>query len=173
MRKALFQIEDPYWRTVNTGSTASDVAVSSPMIHSRDARVLARLGMDSGALVLSKPAVARALKELDEVYTECSVPNWDGYGAQPVHKLTYEKTQELLESLPSSIDTPEISADPDGELAIEWRYGRDKLLSISIALNGRLSFIYRNGATRLRDTLWFMDQQLPVEMLALIDILKR
>ncbi len=173
MRKDLFQIEDPYWVTVNTGSTASDVAVSSPMIRSRDVRVLARLGMDSGALVLSKPAVARALKELDAVYAEFSEPNWDGYGAQAVHKLTYDKTQELLESLPSSIDTPEISADADGELTVEWRYGRDRLLSISVALNGRLSFIYRNGATRMRDTLWFTDQQLPVEMLALINILKR
>ena len=173
MRQPVYVSDDPYWKTISTGSTASDIAVSSPMIHSRDERVLARLGMDSGVLVLSKPAVKRALKQLEEVFAECSQPNWDGYGAQPVHKLTYQKTEELLESLPSSVDTPDISADPDGELAIEWRYGRERLLSISVALNGRLSFIYRRGAIRMRDTLWFTDQQLPIEMLALITILKQ
>lgn len=173
MRRALYQVEDPYWATMLTGSSASDVAISTPDIHARDLRVLAGLDMRSGVFLLSKPAIQAALDQLDEVFTECSRPNWDGYGAQPVQQLTYETTRELLERLPTKAGTPEIGADPDGELVLEWRTGKRKLLSISIALNGRLSFIYRNGSARLRDTMWTLDGQWPIELLALIEILKR
>ena len=113
-----------------------------------------------------------ALQELDEVYSERSEANWDGYGASAIHRLTYEKAQEFLNNLPSSVGSPEIGADPDGEIVLEWFRSSSRLLSISIALSGRLTYIYRNGATRMRGTFWFLDDEVPKELLKLLEILR-
>ncbi|HRH68002.1 MAG TPA: hypothetical protein PLB89_00710 [Flavobacteriales bacterium] len=166
-------LEDTYLYTVATGSSASDVAVRWDEVRTRGSRIFPSFDFREGVLALDRRSLEQASTELETVFAECSQPNWDGHGAQPVHFLTYEKTRTFLENLPSSAGVPEVNADPDGELVLEWRRGGNRLLSISIALNGRLTFIYRNGAKRMRDTLWFLDQQVPVELIRFMEILRQ
>ncbi|MCB0782932.1 MAG: hypothetical protein KDC02_01650, partial [Flavobacteriales bacterium] len=87
--------------------------------------------------------------------------------------LTYLKAREFIMNLPSAVGEPEVAADPDGELALEWFGGRNRILSISISLNGRLTYVYRNGSTRLRGTLWYLDDEVPVEVIKLLEALRR
>ena len=173
MSRANRFLEDTYLLTVATGSTASDVAVRSDEVRTRGSRMFSPFHFREGVLALERRSLKHAVEELVAVYAECAQPNWDGHGAEPVHYLTYENTRTFIENLPSSAGVPEVGADPDGELVLEWRRGGDRLLSISIALNGRLTFIYRNGAKRMRDTLWFMDQQVPIELIKFMEILRR
>src|SRR5438093_3276445 len=54
---------------------------------------------------------------------EASVRNWDGYGARCVQPATYENALRFLRNLPRSVPAPEISAEPDGEIAFDWHEG--------------------------------------------------
>lgn len=173
MLKDQQRIEEAYRATMLAGASASDFAVRSLNIEQRDQWVFRGLAMNSGVTLLERPTISEALKELDEVFAACAEPNWDGHDATPVHALTYERATTFLESLPSWVGKPDVTADPDGEIAFDWRFGRGRLLAVSIGLNGSLSFIYRNGAVRMRNTIWFLDQQVPAELLGFLKLLKR
>lgn len=79
-------------------------------------------------------------KELNDLYEECKVSNWDGYDAFPIEEKTKLLTEELLKSLPEDIPVPDISADPDGQISLEWYYSPNKLLSFSVDPKGFLHY---------------------------------
>lgn len=166
------QIEEAYRATMSSGSSRSDFAVRYPEF--RDTRGWRMEGFGSNAMVVSlqRHDVEKALNDLVSVYKEAIGPGWAGVGSDPVHPLTYEMAQRFLGALPVGMSAPEINADPDGEITFDWNYGRDRILAVSINLSGRLSFIYRNHSTRMRDTLWFMDGQIPDELVGLFHNLK-
>src|SRR4051812_42803783 len=72
----------------------------------------------------SDAAPAASLNEplwtLARVKQEASEPDWDGYGAAPVSDQTYERARVFLACLPVNVPTPDIAADPDGEISFEW-----------------------------------------------------
>lgn len=82
----------------------------------------------------------RAINDLLNVYQECMVDDWDGYGAKSVSSSVYEIAKKFLISLPPGTQQPEIAADPDGEIAFEWLVGPGRTLSISIGETGILSY---------------------------------
>jgi hypothetical protein len=62
-------------------------------------------------------------KKIEELGQQCSKPDWDGYGAEPVLKETVDFTKKfinVLSELPDEIPTPDLSADPDGAISFEW-----------------------------------------------------
>ena len=167
-------LEAAYLATRAVGTTASDVAVRSPdALAWRDSDWFKDLQPSGMVLALDRRPLRAALEALDEVFKDCREPNWNGYGARPVSVLTYLKAREFIMNLPSAVGEPEVAADPDGELALEWFGGRNRILSISISLNGRLTYVYRNGSTRLRGTLWYLDDEVPVEVIKLLEALRR
>jgi len=155
------------------GTAASDVAVHNKEVFAwRDTGWFSDLGPGGLVVALDRKPMQAALLELGSVYAERREANWDGYGARAVHRFTYQKAQEFINNLPSAVGTPEIGADPDGEIALEWYRSASRLLSISLALNGRLTYIYRNGATRMRGTFWFLDDEVPMELVKLLEVLR-
>ena len=50
----------------------------------------------------------------------------------------YERATAFLRALPRDFAKPDVSVDPDGEIAFDWREGGD-LYSVSLGANGRLS----------------------------------
>ena len=79
-------------------------------------------------------------QELYEVYRECSADNWDSYEAKAVDSTLFGEAFHFFALLPSTIHKPEISADPDGEIAFEW-YGKNKrLFSVSVGRGGKLTY---------------------------------
>jgi len=83
--------------------------------------------------------------ELDKIYQACSRANWDGYGATPVKKHLRPIVESFLHTLPREIPDPEISADPDGEISLEWYYEPRKVFSISVGDSGRLAYASLDG----------------------------
>ncbi len=166
-------LEAVYLTTRAVGTTASDVAVHNKSVFAwRDSSWFKDLQPGGLVVALDRKPMQAALQELDAVYAERNEANWDGYGAYAVHRFTYEKAQEFINNLPSAVGTPEIGAEPDGELTLEWYRNTGRLLSISLAMNGRLTYIYRNGSTRLRGTFWFMDDEVPQELIKLLEVLR-
>jgi hypothetical protein len=101
--------------------------------------------------------ILRALEELDTVRKEASFQGWDGYGANPMSAEAYLCARRFLESLPTTMPPPEIGADPDGDVALDWSFGPRKTMSVSIGHNGRCSFAWMLGQSSFRGTDWFDD----------------
>jgi len=92
-----------------------------------------------------------ALKNLDEVYDECSVENWDGYNAQPVSQDAYFEASKLLKIFPTSsisLPMPDIGPEPDGGIGLEWY--KDKGFSFLVSINGKniITYVGRFGKNK-------------------------
>lgn len=99
--------------------------------------------------------IENAKTELNEVFTEASVENWNGEGAKAVSYDTYQKACEFINYLPEILPEAEISADPDGEISIEW-YGKgNRVFSVSINDMGKLSFAALYGKKSLHGVDFF------------------
>ncbi len=77
---------------------------------------------------------------LNASLSECVNKDWDGYGALPVSVMTYVKALEFLVSLPESIRLPDLTADPDGSVSMEWYRTPEWIFSISINRDGKLDY---------------------------------
>lgn len=86
--------------------------------------------------------------ELNNLYEECSMPNWDGYGAKPAYKSIRKTVEKFLDALPANIADPEIGADPDGEISLDWCHARNKMFAISIGRKNRIAYAILDGDKR-------------------------
>lgn len=76
--------------------------------------------------------------QLIDAYEEASEPNWDGVGSVQVDPSTLGLAQQFVLSLPKKYQAPDIAAEPDGHLNLEWYQGKRRLLSVSVNPDGRL-----------------------------------
>jgi hypothetical protein len=106
-------------------------------------------------------AAEGALNELDEVRMEASFEGWNGYGAKPMHPDAYQNARLFLEAMPTTAPSPEISADADGDVALDWVFGERKALSVSIGAAGRCTFAWMRGLRTYRGTDWLDDDGIP------------
>ena len=81
-----------------------------------------------------------ALSELARIAAACSAAGWDGYDARPISATTQRNARAFLEGLPMYIDAPAIVPEPDGEVAIEWDLGPQRIFSVSIGETGKLHY---------------------------------
>jgi hypothetical protein len=69
------------------------------------------------------------------------VPNWDGHGAAPANAASARYAVLILrEVLFVAPEIPEVSIDPDGEVALEWYRGPRRVFSVSVGPNGELTY---------------------------------
>lgn len=69
--------------------------------------------------------------ELDEIVQDCSKSGWDGYDAQPVSDESIVAAQQIIDALPEHIRVPDVTPEPSGEIALEWRSGNQKYFSVT------------------------------------------
>jgi hypothetical protein len=98
-----------------------------------------------------------AFEELAEVWEECRNPGWDGYGALAVEQETYRSAYVLIESLPLGFPRPSVSAQPDGQLTLEWYRTPTRTLSISIDPDGFIHYAALFGVEKHFGTVPFID----------------
>lgn len=108
-------------------------------------------------------ASTQAITELDEIRSEASYVGWDGYGALPVNPRACIFASLFLNALPTTAPIPEVGADPDGEIALDWSFGERKALTLSIGPTGRCTFAWVNGQSTFRGTDW-MDDEIPASI---------
>lgn len=100
----------------------------------------------------------RALAELEEVRSEAARVGWDGYGALPLSPLAYFFARIFLNALPTTAPLPEVSADTDGEVSLDWIFGERRALTVSIGPTGRCTFAWMLGQSTNRGTGWIEDE---------------
>lgn len=75
-----------------------------------------------------------------ETYIDCSLENWDGYGADPVSIDSVNEAREFISLLPLFFPKPEVVAEPSGEIGLEWYNEKNKIFVLSF--NGRKMIAY-------------------------------
>lgn len=104
------------------------------------------------------------LNELRKVYADCQREGWDGYSAHPISADAYHAAVRFLLSLPAAFPMPDVVPEPDGEISLEWDYGRWKALSLSIGENGRISYAAMLGKYKRDKGTEIFDDFIPPEI---------
>ena len=86
-----------------------------------------------------------ALNRLYELAAECAEANWDGYGAEAVSQNAVEHSVHFIRKLPEDLPLPEISVEPDGEIALDWSPTPTQTFSVSIGTADRMTCAWVNG----------------------------
>lgn len=87
-------------------------------------------------------------RELEKIFEECSSDGWDGERAKPVSEEVLQNASIFFESLPPSVELPQIAAEPDGAVSLEWYRSPEKVVSVSVNPGGRLYYAAAIGARR-------------------------
>ena len=112
-------------------------------------------------------ALFEALQGLASVNEQCSAPDWDGYGAEPVRKQTIWSAYRFLEGLPTGTLAPTIGAEPDGHITFEWHRSPRRTLSVSLSPDDYLHYSALLGPNKYYGTEAFFGE-LPKSILDLI-----
>jgi len=105
-------------------------------------------------------SASESLKELYDVWEECGFENWDGYGAKPVDIDSFNETERFIRALPTTVDKPEISVDPDGEISLEWYLEPRKVFSVSIGKRNEIKYAGLYGPNKTYGREYF-DYEIP------------
>jgi hypothetical protein len=105
----------------------------------------------------STVGLGRALREINRILAECRVRGWDGEEAEAVDGRSAVLAGELIALLPIDLPRPELAADVDGLICLDWHAGRRRTLSVSVGADGRLYWAalfgdeVMHGSLRLQD----------------------
>jgi hypothetical protein len=100
----------------------------------------------------------KLLQELYEVFRECSEVNWDSYGAKATNLDFFSEALRFLKTLPSILTRPELTVDPDGEIAFEWYNGPKRIFSVSVGATSELTYAGIFGSNKASGTEYFGDE---------------
>lgn len=145
-----------------SGPIAGLLSPNRSYAQSDDARRLSELQEEIRWHLLTSYTVRadreRVLGDLEDLWTEASHPGWDGYGAAPMSPEAYDFAKKFIRVLPTAAPLPELSADPDGEVALDWSFGDRRVLSVRIGPRGRCTFAWLLGQRSNRGTDWIDDE---------------
>jgi hypothetical protein len=65
-------------------------------------------------------------------YERYSVPNWDGYDAEPISAETISAARSFLKMLPTRLGSPDIAPGSDGTIGFEWIFEDQKTRKLFI-----------------------------------------
>jgi hypothetical protein len=102
----------------------------------------------------------RAIHAILEAARTAAEENWNGEGGLPVRGATVAQAIRFARLLPSTVSTPEVSADADGEISFDWDRDARRVFSVSVGPDGTLTYAGLFGHNRAHGTE-FMAEPLP------------
>ncbi len=115
--------------------------------------------------IVERQGTLQALRARQE---SCAKSGWDGHGAEPVSPQARDRAQLFLNSLPAGCPMPEIGAEPDGHLTLEWYRTPSRVLSVSVGPEGELNYAALVGDTSRRTGSEIFQNAVPGDLLHLI-----
>ena len=106
-----------------------------------------------------------ALNRLYELAAECAEADWDGYGAEAVNQSAVEHSAYFIRRLPENLPLPEISVEPDGEIAFDWSPTPTQTFSVSIGTANRMACAWVNGIEHGHVVVSSNDGEIPLRIL--------
>ncbi|MBL4868723.1 MAG: hypothetical protein JKY67_20360 [Pseudomonadales bacterium] len=98
----------------------------------------------------------KVIDELKQLYVDRSSPNWDAYDAAPLKAGALMNAVKFIQALKSVYPLPEISADPDGDISLEW-IKKDKILSLSLGCTNIICYAAIYGENKKSDGVEIFD----------------
>ncbi len=138
---------NPFFRTGDRGVSADAQALN--------ALVENLLEDCSPSVIIGEGEV---LQELFKLWEECSVENWDGFGAQPINLESFSEAERFIQALPTLVPKPELNLDPDGEISFEWYIEPRKVFSVSIGKRNEITFAGLFGPNKTYGREYFGDE---------------
>lgn len=96
--------------------------------------------LESGRSIICEERFKQAIESLNAACREASTADWDRYGARAVDCAALGHALRFLSMLPATARLPDISVDPDGEIAFEWYVAPRHVLTVSVNGTGALSY---------------------------------
>lgn len=106
-----------------------------------------------------------ALNRLYELAAECADADWDGCGAEAVSRGAVERSAHFIRRLPEGLPLPEISVEPDGEIAFDWSPTPTQTFSVSIGTADRMACAWVNGIERGHAVVFSNNGEIPSRIL--------
>lgn len=106
-----------------------------------------------------------ALDRLYELAAECAQADWDGYGAEAVSQSAVEHSAHFIRRLPEDLPLPEISVEPDGEIALDWSPTPTQTFSVSIGTAKRMACAWVNGTEHGHAVAYSNNGEIPSRIL--------
>ena len=122
----------------------------------------------SQALFGSKAAV---IAEIWELARECREPGWDGYDAEPVPIEAVRRAVALVRALPANDPMPEVAAEPDGSIGLQWYRARHAVLSLSVGTENGLAYAWLDGSERGHAVAGYDENRFPARVLQQIRLI--
>jgi hypothetical protein len=138
-----------------------------PPLHQPHQVTQSPMGQYSSAVITGADASLRQAeldRQLAAAVRAALAPGWDGAGSRPVSSASVVQAQHFLAALPAMFPAPEVSADPDGEIAFEWYVGTRQVFSVSIGDQPEIAYAGTFGAKRTWGSEPFLGE-LPGEVL--------
>lgn len=108
---------------------------------------------------------AGAISELSCLASECTRPNWDGYGAIPLDPRALQVAVEIIRSLPDDLLLPSFSVEPDGCISMDWMPSRNRTFTLSVGKSDRIPYAWIEGTERGHGVAKLTGGQLPHRIL--------
>ena len=87
-------------------------------------------------------------QQLYKIFCECSFDGWDGDKAKPISEEVFRCAIRFLNSFPLGMEAPEVGAEPDGAITLEWYRSPNKVISISINPDGWMYYAALIGTSK-------------------------
>ena len=108
---------------------------------------------------------AAAISQLRTLASECAVPDWDGNGAEPLDPVAGANAEEFLRALPGELPLPELAAEPDGSVSLDWIQSRTRVFSVTVGASRRLAYAWLDGSDRGHAVSRFDGNGIPLRVL--------
>ncbi len=92
----------------------------TPTITNHLNSIIAKIEEQQAKTLVATPQRIKIERDISAILSKCSVPDWDGYGAEPVDLHSIEYAKKFMDKLPPHISYPELTANPDGDLDMVW-----------------------------------------------------
>lgn len=108
---------------------------------------------------------AVAISQVWALVNECAEPGWDGADAEAVNLLAAFAAQDFVRTLPAGVPPPEVVADPDGAISLDWIHSRNRSFSVSVGVGARLAYAWLDGSDRGHGVARFDGERIPSRIL--------
>lgn len=143
------------------------------LAYAANANMLDRLGAAAAGPLADDVArlTLRALQDL-----KVTISAGSSWVFNDLHTLCDEKggakaftlAQRFLLALPSNLPAPELDIDDDGDVVFDWAGPPDRLMSVALNPDGRITFAARLSANRARHGSDYFSDAIPHEILDLL-----
>ena len=106
-----------------------------------------------------------ALNRLYELAARCTEAGWDSYDAEAVSQSAVKRSANFIRRLPEDLPLPEISVEPDGEIALDWSPTPTQTFSVSIGTADRMACAWVNGAEHGHAVTYSNNGEIPLRIL--------